>query len=223
MALKYELENLNDLDKSIHELYQQDGDRYILAVEGMPEAEDTTGLKNKFKQLMDEAKEAKRRTKELELQKQQQEMETASEKGEFKNLWEQAQLRLAQKDKELQDFTHAIQQKDITIAARNISSQLAKSDAKRAEVLADYAYKYARHDGEKVQFLIGGMEVSASALMEHLAKEFPFLVDGSAATGGGASSSSSGGATKSLNRSNFDKLNASKKMQFVKDGGQITD
>lgn len=223
MGLQYAVEDLNDLDEALHSLYEQEGDRYILRVDGIPQPEDTSGLKSKVQQLMDEAKEAKRKAKELEAQKQQQEMETAQEKGEFKNLWEQAQAKLAEKDKELQEFTGKIQQKDINIAAANIGSQLAKSDAKRAEVLADYASRYARHDGERVQFLVGGMEVDSAALMDHLAKEYPFLVDGSSATGGGASSSSSSGAAKSLNRSDFDKLTASKKMQFVKDGGIIQD
>ena len=223
MGLQYAVEDLTGLDESLHELYEQDGDRYILRVEGIPQPEDTSGLKSKVQQLMDEAKDAKRRAKELETQKQRQEMETAQEKGEFKNLWEQAQAKLAEKDAELQEFTHRIQQKDINMAARQIGSQLAKTDAKRAEVLADYASRYARHDGEKVQFLVGGMEVDSTELMNHLTKEFPFLVDGSSATGGGASSSSSSGAAKQLNRSDFDKLAASKKMQFIKDGGVISD
>ena len=223
MGLQYAVDDLTDLDEAVQSLYEQEGDRYILRVEGIPEPEDTSGLKTKVQQLMDEAKDAKRRAKELESQKQQQEMDTAQEKGEFKNLWEQAQTKLAEKDAELQEFTTKIQQKDINIAARGIGSQLAKSDAKRAEVLADYASKYARHDGEKVQFLVGGMEVDPSALMDHLSKEYPFLVDGSSATGGGATSSASSGATKSLNRADFDKMAASKKMQFVKDGGIISD
>ena len=223
MGLQYAVDDLADLDEAIQSLYEQEGDRYILRVEGIPEPEDTSGLKTKVQQLMDEAKDAKRRAKELESQKQQQEVDTAQEKGEFKNLWEQAQTKLAEKDAELQEFTTKIQQKDINIAARGIGSQLAKSDAKRAEVLADYAGKYARHNGEKVQFLVGGMEVDSSALMDHLSKEYPFLVDGSSATGGGATSSASSGATKSLNRADFDKMAAPKKMQFVKDGGIISD
>jgi len=223
MGLQYAVEDINEIDESVQELYKQEGDRYILRVEGIPEPEDTSGLKVKVQQLMDEAKDAKRRAKELESQKQQQEVSTAQEKGEFKNLWEQAQAQLAEKDKELQEFTTKIQQKDINIAAHGIGSHLAKSDAKRAEVLADYASKYARHDGDKVQFLVGGMEVDSSALMDHLAKEYPFLVDGSSASGGGATSSASGGATKSLNRADFDNMAASKKMQFIKDGGIISD
>ena len=223
MGLQYAVEDINEIDESVQELYKQEGDRYILRVEGIPEQEDTSGLKVKVQQLMDEAKDAKRRAKELESQKQQQELSTAQEKGEFKNLWEQAQAQLAEKDKELQEFTTKIQQKDINIAAHSIWSHLAKSDAKRAEVLADYASKYARHDGDKVQFLVGGMEVDSSALMDHLAKEYPFLVDGSSASGGGATSSASGGATKSLNRADFDNMAASKKMQFIKDGGIISD
>lgn len=223
MGLQYAIEDITELDESIQALYEQEGDRYILRVDGIPQPEDTSGLKSKVQQLMDEAKEAKRRAKDLESQKQQQEVETAQEKGEFKNLWEQAQAKLAEKDKELHEFTGKIQAKDINMAARQIGSQLAKTDAKRAEVLADYASRYARHDGEKVQFLVGGMEVDSAALMDHLSKEFPFLVDGSSATGGGATSSTSGGAAKQLNRSDFDKLAASKKMAFIKDGGIISD
>jgi DNA repair exonuclease SbcCD ATPase subunit len=223
MSLQYALEDITELDESIQALYEQEGDKFILRVDGIPQPEDTTGLKSKVQQLMDEAKDAKRRAKELESQKQQQEMDTAQEKGEFKNLWEQAQAKLAEKDAELQDFTAKIQQKDISIAARGIGSQLAKSDAKRAEVLADYASKYARHDGEKVQFLVGGVEVDSSAIMDHLSKEFPFLVDGSSATGGGATSSNSSGAAKQLNRSDFDNLAAHKRMAFIKDGGIISD
>jgi hypothetical protein len=223
MGLQYAVEDISELDESVQSLYEQDGDQYILRVEGIPQPEDTSGLKSKVQQLMDEAKEAKRKAKELEAQKQQQEMETAQEKGEFKNLWEQAQSKLAEKDKELQEFTGKIQQKDINIASAQIGSQLAKTDAKRAEVLADYASRYARHDGEKVQFLVGGIEVDSTGLMDHLSKEFPFLVDGSSATGGGATSSTSSGAAKQLNRSDFDKLAASKKMAFIKDGGIISD
>ena len=77
MGLQYAVEDLEGLDEAVQSLYEQDGDRYILRVEGIPQPEDTSGLKSKVQQLMDEAKDAKRRAKELESQKQQQEMETA--------------------------------------------------------------------------------------------------------------------------------------------------
>ena len=149
--------------------------------------------------------------------------EKMAESGEFKTLWEQAQSRLAEKDNELKEFTAKIQQKDIDSASAQIGARLAKSDTKRAEVLSDYASKYARHDGERVQFLIGGMEVDSAALMDHLKKEFPFLVDGSSATGGGASSSSSSGAAKQISRAEFDRMAPDRKMSFIKDGGAIED
>lgn len=223
MALQYEIADISELDENLQSLYEQDGDTYRLKIEGAPAPEDTSGLKSKVQQLMDEAKEAKRKAKELEADKQAQEQATAQEKGEFKTLWEQAQAQLAEKNEELSSFTAKIQQKDIDIAASQVGTQLAKTDAKRAEVLADYASRYARHDGDKVQFVIGGMEVDSAALAAHLTKEYPFLVDGSSATGGGASSSSSSGAAKQINRADFEKLAAPKKMQFIKDGGIISD
>ena len=67
------------------------------------------------------------------------------------------------------------------------------------------------------------MEVDSAALMDHLKKEFPFLVDGSSATGGGASSSSSSGAAKQISRAEFDRITPDRKMSFIKDGGAIED
>lgn len=221
--LNYKVENIDNLDKSIQDLYEASDDGFILKIAGMPTPEDTSGLKNKLQELMDEAKEAKRKAKELEQLKTRQEEETAKEKGEFKTLWEQAQARLAEKDTELKEFTARIQQKDIETAAKQIGAQLAKSDVKRAEVLSDYAARYARHTGDKVTFLIGGIEVDSAAIMEHLRKEFPFLVDGSSATGGGASSSASSGAAKQISRVDFDRMSPTKRMTFIKDGGIIQD
>ena len=211
------------MDEAVQSLYTEKDGAYVLTVDGLPQPEDTSGLKNKLNELMTEAKEAKRKARELEESKTQQEEESAKEKGEFKTLWEQAQQRLSEKDEELKQFSEKIQQKDVNIAARSVGSMLAKSDAKRAEVLSDYAAKYARHNGDEVEFIVNGAQVDTNALMAHLTKEYPFLVDGSNATGGGAQSSSGGGASKNVNRTEFDNMSPDKKMAFLKDGGIVED
>ena len=221
--LKYQVESIEELDEAVQSLYTEKDGAYVLTVDGLPQPEDTSGLKNKLNELMTEAKEAKRKARELEESKTQQEEESAKEKGEFKTLWEQAQQRLSEKDEELKQFSEKIQQKDVNIAARSVGSMLAKSDAKRAEVLSDYAAKYARHNGEEVEFIVNGAQVDTNALMAHLTKEYPFLVDGSNATGGGAQSSSGGGASKNVNRTEFDNMSPDKKMAFLKDGGIVED
>ena len=221
--LKYQVESIEELDEAVQSLYTEKDGAYVLTVDGLPQPEDTSGLKNKLNELMTEAKEAKRKARELEESKTQQEEESAKEKGEFKTLWEQAQQRLSEKDEELKQFSEKIQQKDVNIAARSVGSMLAKSDAKRAEVLSDYAAKYARHNGEQVEFIVNGAQVDTNALMAHLTKEYPFLVDGSNATGGGAQSSSGGGASKNVNRTEFDNMSPVKKMAFLKDGGIVED
>ena len=221
--LKYQVESIEDLDESVQELYTEQDGAYVLTVDGLPQPEDTTGLKNKLNELMTEAKDAKRKARDLEESKSRQEEDSAKEKGEFKTLWEQAQQRLSEKDEELKEFSEKIQQKDVNIAARSVGSMLAKSDAKRAEVLSDYAAKYARHNGEEVEFIVNGAQVDTNALMAHLTKEYPFLVDGSNATGGGAQSSSGGGASSNINRIEFDNMSPDKKMSFLKDGGIVED
>ena len=90
-------------------------------------------------------------------------------------------------------------------------------------MLSDYAAKYARHNGEKVEFILGGVTISETDLMNFLKKEYPFLVDGSSASGGGASSASGSGASKEMNRAEFSKLTPQKQMAFIKDGGIVED
>jgi len=221
--LKYELESIEELDDTQKDLYSEKDGRYILNIEGMPEPEDTSGLKNKLDELMSETKAAKQKARELEAQRQKADEDAAKEKGEFKTLWEQAQQRLQEKDEELAQFNQKIQQRDINIAANTIGQSLAKTDAKRAEVLSDYAQKFAKHNGDKVEFIVGGVAVTEAELMAHLSKEYPFLVDGSNASGGGAQSASGSGASKQMNRADFERLAPAKQMAFVKDGGTIED
>ena len=102
--LKYQVESIEELDESVQALYTEQDGAYVLAVDGIPQPEDTSGLKNKLNELMTEAKEAKRKARELEESKNRQEEDSAKEKGEFKTLWEQAQQRLSEKERHLLDF-----------------------------------------------------------------------------------------------------------------------
>ena len=71
--LQYKVENIDDLDESHRGLYEQSDDGYVLKVAGIPQAsEDLSGLKNKVQQLMDEAKAAKAKAREIEQQKAEQ-------------------------------------------------------------------------------------------------------------------------------------------------------
>lgn len=72
--LVYKLENLDGLDESLHSMYELRDGAYFLKVDGLPQAEDTTGMKAKLEELLAEkknrsAKPMKRQQKRNELQR----------------------------------------------------------------------------------------------------------------------------------------------------------
>jgi len=187
--LKLTEDSLDNVDEKFQELYEQDGDKFKLKVEGL---EDTTGLKNKVKELLDETKSEREKRQALEKAQKEAEEQRAKEKGEFKNLYEQTLKQLEDERTNNQSFVQKIQQRDIEHQANRIANDLARTDTKRAQVLSDYAARLAKFKDDQVIFEIGGIEVEPDKVKEHLAKEYPFLVDGSPATGSGAAGSKGG-------------------------------
>ena len=80
------------LDPALQALYTQKGDDYVLAVEGLPEPEDTTGLKANRDQILADLKAAKARAKELEDAARDSQTEAARKSGDIEalqNSWQQ--------------------------------------------------------------------------------------------------------------------------------------
>lgn len=215
-------EEQQDVQETVQDTEQEAPKTYTQEeVQAMIE-EQTAGLKKKTEELLGEKKSAAQKAKELEEAQRRAEEDRQKEKGEFKELYEKTQAELEQERKANQTWRQQIQQRDIDSQASKIGSDLAKSDTKRAEVLADYASKYAKHDGEKVIYEIGGVEVEPAKLKEHLAKEYPFLVDGTNSSGSGATGSRDGVASnKQIKRSQFDAMGQNERSKFIKNGGKV--
>lgn len=154
---------------------------------------ETHGLKQKVEELLGESKTAKQRAKELEESQQQAEEERQRQAGEFKTLYEKTQQELEQERATARQFRESIQAKDIEGEAYKLAASLTK-DTKRAELLAKEARNFAQYTESGVTFEVGGVPIEAGKLAEKLRSDYPFLVDGSGASGGGASGSSGGGA-----------------------------
>jgi hypothetical protein len=184
--------------------------------------EQTGGLKKKMDELLGEKKSATQKANELEAANRTADEERQKEKGEFKELYEKTQAELEEERNSNKTWKEQLQQRDIKEKASRIGNDLAKSDTKRAEVLADYVGRYAKHDGETVTYEIGGIEVTADKLKEHLTMEFPFLVDGNGSSGGGATGARGGAASdKSAKRAQFDSMGQNERAKFIKDGGKV--
>jgi len=184
--------------------------------------EQTGGLKKKVDELLGEKKSASQKARDLEESSRSAEEARQKEKGEFKALYEQSQASLDEERNSNKTWKEQIQLRDVKEKAGRIGNDLAKTDTKRAEVLSDYAAKFAKHDGEQVTYEIGGIEVSADKLKEHLSKEYPFLVDGNGSSGGGATGARGGAASdKTARRSQFDSMGQGERSKFIKSGGKV--
>jgi hypothetical protein len=172
---------------------------------------ETGGLKSKLEELLGETKTAKQKAKELEELQQQEAEARAKEKGEFKELYEREQKAKAELAEKYEGFAKRIQQKEVEGAAQSIASELTR-DTKRAELLRKEISQFAKYTDEGVKFEMGGVEVDRAKVMTHISDNYPFLIDGSGASGGGASGSkSNGGAVKKFNEYTGAELSAIRK------------
>ena len=158
--------------------------------------ETTSGLKAKVDELLGESKSAKQKARELEEAQAATEEARAKEKGEFKELYEREQKAKAELADKYEAFAKRIQQKEVESSALSLAAELTR-DTKRAELLKEQVIKFARYTDDGVKFEMGGIEVDRAKIMAHISDNYPFLVDGSGATGGGATGGKSyGGAVK---------------------------
>ena len=148
--------------------------------------------------LLGEKKTVQSRATELEQLQAAAEQQRLEEKQEFEKLWRQEQDQRTKASQELDQLRKSIADKDRSEAAMKLAAGLTRDNA-RADLLKKEALAYIQHtpDGVKIQGPDGDM--TAEQLSAHLAKQFPFLVDGNQASGGSApGSKSSGGAAGNM-------------------------
>jgi hypothetical protein len=192
--LKFEIDKSSheSLDDSIKALYQPHGDGYRLAVEGIDPADE---LKNALRKEREEKAEAKKRLQEIENAQTEAGRLAAEQRGEFEKLYKQEQEAKGKYAAELETLKQAIANEKRETTALSIVSTLT-TDKARAELLRKEALQFVTYtpDGVKINGP-DGAALTAEQLQQHLAKTYPFLVDGSKATGGGASGAKPGGAS----------------------------
>lgn len=154
--------------------------------------EELSGLKAKRDELLGLHAKDKERLSELEKAQLEAEEARQKEKGEFKSLYEKTQADLEAERENARKFRQTIQEKELESAANALTGELTR-DTKRAELLRKEALQFAKYTEEGVKFEIGGVEVDAAKLKEKLATDYPFLVDGSGASGGNAQGGSRNG------------------------------
>lgn len=220
--LKLIVDDLSGVDESARSFYEKGEDgKFKLKVDGVP---DTAPLLAKNQELLDEVKATKRKLRDMETEQERKIREAAAQNGDFKTLFEQTQAQLEAAKQEQQTLKSRIEAADIEAAVDGVVSSLTK-DTQRAKALKKLAAPLAEYAGDKVVFKLAGVASSTDAVAAYIKNEYPFLVDGSSASGAGASGNGGGasGQPTTMSRAEFDKLPAARKSELSRKGITLTE
>lgn len=203
MTLKYEIDSTEGLDEAIAAMYKKDeaSGKFRLDVDGVP---DTTGLKKKVDELLDERKKDQQKAREEADKRAKAEGDITALETSWQQKLDEA---VGAKDTELSRMTGIVSTLTVGRTAIELASELAVDGA--AKALLPHIERRLRMEivnGEpKVRVLDAEGKPSAltlDQLKEELKADTSLsrIVAGSKATGGGADGGkeNGGGATKAL-------------------------
>lgn len=229
MALQYQLdkEKFDALEEGQQALYRETEDGYVLDVEGIDDGKE---LKEALRKEREERAEAKRKLKEFETDAERKERERLEKQQEWEQLSKKDRERADGLEKQLSELKDKVANGERTAAAEGIVAGLIDREAaggvQRYELLRKEALQHIAHTPEGVKINgPDGEAWDAKQLGEHLSTQYPFLVDGSKASGGGAPGSKGGGAAnqKTVTRQEFDQMSHADRSTFSKEGGKVVD
>ncbi len=195
------------LDPAMQALYQPQGDNYVLAIEGLPQPEDTSGLKAKVEQLLAEKKTEAEKRKQAEEEARIAAEEAARKSGDTEALdrsWNEKHTKaLTEKDATLTALQAQIHALTVGAAAARIAGELAvQGSAGVLQRLIEHRLSMEMRDGVPTVVVRDNEGRPTAATLAEFKTEVTNdpalapLVAASKASGGGASGAKGGGAAK---------------------------
>ena len=188
--------------------------------------EETSGLKNKVDELLAEKKKVQQEREDARLQAKLEAEQKAAKENDYKQLFESQKQEADTLRSTIEKMNNDIKQQKIGTQAAKLAAQLTK-DTQRAQLLQkEISQRLTLVDNElRVTDESGQLTVSSlDDLANSIRTAYPFLVDGSQASGGGAVKAQGGAeARKEVSRAAFDKMDQRQRSEFVKSGGKIFD
>ena len=230
MSIKYNVtsEELAQLDEAQQSLYTQTENGYRLNVEGVISTAEAdareAGLRENRDKLLAEKKRIDELKREAEAEARRAEEERLKKANDYEQLYKSSEAERNKASSELKNLQAQIETQRVSRQASEVASSLTK-DTARAKLLAEQlTSRLSFVDGElRVLDSTGNLTVSTiDELTQSIKKEYPFLIDGTQATGGGTSGSTSGTSdSKTVSRQDFDAMDPHRKMEYMKSGGKI--
>lgn len=198
MALKYQIDTLDGLDDGVKALYTAKGDKFVLAIDGLPAGEDVSGLKAKVDELLAEKKDAAKRAKDAEEAARKSSEEAARKSGDVAAIEKSWQEKFAAREAELAAIseakTRAITAMTVDSTAIRLAAELA-GDLGTTDILLPHIVKRLAVEERDGVFVAAVRDVQgkpSAATIEELKKEFVSnpafarVIAGSKASGGGS-------------------------------------
>lgn len=211
--LKFQLDSLEGLEPAQAALYVEKDGKFYLQVEGMPQQEDTSGLKAKVEQLLAEKKTEAEKRKQAEEEARIAAEEAARKSGDTEALdrsWNEKHTKaLTEKDATLTALQAQIHSLTVGAAAARIAGELAvQGSAGVLQRLIEHRLSMEMRDGVPTVVVRDNEGKPTAATLAEFRTEITNdaalapLVAASKATGGGAPGSN-GGAVKRLSEMNM--------------------
>ena len=211
MTLKYQLDSLEGLEPAVAAMYEEKDGKFVLKVEGIPQPEDTTGLRNKVEELLREKKDEKARREQAEEAARIAAEEAARKNGDTEALdrsWnEKYSKALGEKDQTLTALQAQVHALTVGATAARLAGELAVQGSSAVlQRLIEPRLSMEMRDGKPVVVVLDSEGRPTALTPDELKNEIISdaalapLVAGSKATGGGAAGSKGGGAAKTWNQ-----------------------
>lgn len=239
MALKYEVDDVSELDEGVQKLYEKGDDgKYRLQVEGI---DDGAELKEALRKEREDRKAAKAKLKELEEEKQRMEEEAeeaktkaAEKNGDVESIKKSYEDKIGKLEKKYQEQIDGLQGNLTQLTSGQTATKLASEIAVQgsADVLMPHIERRLRtelKDG-KAQVTVLDKDGNPSAMsVDELKEEFKTnpafkpLIVGTKANGAGRHGGEGGEGKKTITRAAFNEMGHADRAKFSQEGGQVVD
>jgi len=190
-------------------------------------AQEVAGLKAKNDELLAEQKAAQRAKEEIDAKANAEKERLAQENGQYQELYESQKAEANGLRKKIEEMNAMAVRQQVTSEATKIAGTLTK-DVSKAKLLEEkISQRLTLLDGE-IRVTDGSGQLTVSTLEDLVStvrNDYPFLIDGTQATGGGATRSQGGAdvGNRQISRTDFDAMGLGQRAQYLKEGGRIYD
>lgn len=189
--------------------------------------ETTKGLKSNNDALLAEKKKAQEAAELANTEAKLKTEEKLKADNDYKQLFESQQQETERLKQENSNLKTASKQSTISAQAGQIAASLTK-DTGRLKLLQKEISQRLTLVDDQIRVVDESGQLTVSTLEEltnRIKADYPFLVDGSQATGGGAARSSGGAGSgdRTITRAEFDMMRPLEKSKFMQSSGRVTD